>query len=177
MSTTVTMTLDEVREYKPSPEELEQFNKTQTTDFSDCPKLTKEELERFKPWYDLHPDWYDVTVQVKKADVHLKIDVDVLEALKAQGKGYQTRINAILRAAVLGRASPSPHKKGRRLPVSPATVYLTANATSRPPELGGYGFNLTFVVTPIIRSFVVTFRTSWYLYFQTSISSIKHIRS
>lgn len=103
MSTTVTMTLDEAREYKPSPEELEQFNKTQTTDFSDCPKLTKEELERFKPWYDLHPDWYDVTVRVKKADVHLKIDVDVLEALKAQGKGYQTRINAILRAAVLGR--------------------------------------------------------------------------
>lgn len=102
MSTTVTMTLDEVREYKLSPDELEQFNKTQTTDFSDCPKLTKEELERLKPWYDLHPDWYDVTVRVKKADVHRKIDVDVLEALKAQGKGYQTRINAILRAAVLG---------------------------------------------------------------------------
>lgn len=118
MSTTVTMTLDEVREYKPSPEELEQFNKTQTTDFSDCPKLTKEELERFKPWYDLHPDWYDVTVRVKKADVHLKIDVDVLEALKTQGKGYQTRINAILRAAVLGRASPSPTKRetASRLP-------------------------------------------------------------
>ena len=55
-----------------------------------------------KPWYDLHPDQYDVTVRVKKADVHRKIDVDVLEALKAQGKGYQTRINAILRAAVLG---------------------------------------------------------------------------
>ncbi|MBR3600728.1 MAG: BrnA antitoxin family protein, partial [Lachnospiraceae bacterium] len=29
------------------------------------------------------------------------IDLDVLEALKAQGKGYQTRINSILREAVL----------------------------------------------------------------------------
>lgn len=44
MGATVTMPLDEVREYKPSPEEMEQFNKTQTTDFSDCPKLTKEGL-------------------------------------------------------------------------------------------------------------------------------------
>ncbi|MBQ7366104.1 MAG: BrnA antitoxin family protein [Spirochaetaceae bacterium] len=37
---------------------------------------------------------------------------------KAQGKGYQTRINAILRAAVLGRASPSPQKRetASRLP-------------------------------------------------------------
>ena len=70
-----------------------------------------------------------------------------------------------------------PHKKGRRLPVSPATVYLTANATSSPPELGGYGFNLIFVGTPIPRTYVVNYRTAWYLYFQTSISSIKHTHS
>ena len=31
-----------------------------------------------------------------------KIDKDILEALKAEGKGYQTRINKILRDAVLG---------------------------------------------------------------------------
>ena len=28
--------------------------------------------------------------------------IDVLDALKAEGKGYQTRINKILRKAVLG---------------------------------------------------------------------------
>ena len=33
-----------------------------------------------------------------KASVSLRIDADVLEWFKAQGAGYQTRINAILRA-------------------------------------------------------------------------------
>ena len=33
-----------------------------------------------------------------KASVSLRIDRDVLEWFKAQGPGYQTRINAVLRA-------------------------------------------------------------------------------
>ena len=33
-----------------------------------------------------------------KASISLRLDADVLEWLKAQGPGYQTRINAILRA-------------------------------------------------------------------------------
>jgi len=33
-----------------------------------------------------------------KAAISLRVDADVLEWLKAQGPGYQTRINAILRA-------------------------------------------------------------------------------
>ncbi len=33
-----------------------------------------------------------------KASVSLRIDVDVLEWFKARGRGYQTRINAVLRA-------------------------------------------------------------------------------
>lgn len=33
-----------------------------------------------------------------KATVTLRLDQDLLDWLKAQGKGYQTRINAILRA-------------------------------------------------------------------------------
>ena len=35
-----------------------------------------------------------------KQSVSLRIDSDVLDWLKRQGKGYQTRINAILRAYV-----------------------------------------------------------------------------
>jgi uncharacterized protein (DUF4415 family) len=34
----------------------------------------------------------------RKASISLGLDADVLEWLKAQGPGYQTRINAILRA-------------------------------------------------------------------------------
>ncbi len=33
-----------------------------------------------------------------KASVSLRVDADVLEWFKAQGPGYQTRINAVLRA-------------------------------------------------------------------------------
>lgn len=33
-----------------------------------------------------------------KASVSLRIDADVLEWFKSQGSGYQTRINAVLRA-------------------------------------------------------------------------------
>ncbi|WP_343553948.1 BrnA antitoxin family protein [Pantoea sp.] len=36
-----------------------------------------------------------------KTQASVRIDADVLEWLKAPGKGYQTRLNAILRAAML----------------------------------------------------------------------------
>ena len=59
----------------------------------DNPPMTKEELETLRPVALRHPEWF----RPRKADVHLKIDIDVLEAFKAQGKGYQTRINEVLR--------------------------------------------------------------------------------
>ncbi|WP_315601961.1 hypothetical protein [Treponema socranskii] len=41
-------------------------------DFSDCPKLTREELAEFKPWYAIHPEW----AETEKADSeNLKISV------------------------------------------------------------------------------------------------------
>ncbi len=44
-----------------------------------------------------------VTLPKKKDSVTLRIDHDVLEFLKHQGKGYQTRINAILKMYVLAK--------------------------------------------------------------------------
>jgi len=38
-----------------------------------------------------------------KESLTIRIDVDVLAWFKAQGKGYQTRINAVLRKAVAGQ--------------------------------------------------------------------------
>lgn len=40
-----------------------------------------------------------------KKSLTIRIDADVLAWLRAQGKGYQTRINALLRAAMNGRGS------------------------------------------------------------------------
>ncbi|MBP3367018.1 MAG: BrnA antitoxin family protein [Treponema sp.] len=100
MSTTVTMTLDEIMNLPPLSEqqkkELETAKDSKITYDEDSPEMTADELKQFKPWYEVHPEWY----KVKKADIHLKIDIDILEALKSKGKGYQTRINDILRKAV-----------------------------------------------------------------------------
>jgi len=40
-----------------------------------------------------------------KKQLTVRLDADVLNWLKAQGKGYQTRINRILRAAMEGQVS------------------------------------------------------------------------
>ena len=52
-----------------------------------------------------------------KQPLTIRLDADVLAWLKAQGKGYQTRINALLRAAMQSTASgagSSPASKRRR---------------------------------------------------------------
>jgi uncharacterized protein (DUF4415 family) len=36
-----------------------------------------------------------------KKDIHIRLDADVIEWLKRNGKGYQTRANEILRRAML----------------------------------------------------------------------------
>ena len=44
-----------------------------------------------------------------KKSVTIRIDADVLAWLRGQGKGYQTRINALLREA-MGRPGPSGNR-------------------------------------------------------------------
>lgn len=45
-------------------------------------------------------DWSKAVMVLPEAKqmVSLRLDADVLEFFRAQGKGYQTRINAVLRA-------------------------------------------------------------------------------
>jgi len=40
----------------------------------------------------------DIEPVSSKTSISLRVDADVLEWFKAQGRGYQTRINAVLRA-------------------------------------------------------------------------------
>ncbi|OAI10301.1 BrnA antitoxin family protein [Methylomonas methanica] len=68
-------------------------------DYSDIPPLD----ESF--WKNaVHNPFYKPT----KTSTTVRVDADVLAWLKSQGKGYQTRINAILREAMLR----SLHDKG-----------------------------------------------------------------
>jgi uncharacterized protein (DUF4415 family) len=45
-------------------------------------------------------DWSSVTSNrpPPKAVLHMRVDRDVLEFFRAEGRGYQTKINAVLRA-------------------------------------------------------------------------------
>ena len=47
-------------------------------------------------------NWDSVTVELPKtkADLHMRIDRDVLDYFRGMGKGYQTRINAVLRSYI-----------------------------------------------------------------------------
>ena len=61
-------------------------------DYSDIPKSKPEE-------------WKDAAIgkfyRPIKQQMTLRIDADVIDWLKRQGKGYQTRINALLRDAMM----------------------------------------------------------------------------
>ncbi len=60
-------------------------------DTSDIPEPTPEQFARAVARKGLKP-------LPRKRQITLRIDADVLEWFKAQGKGYQSRINALLRA-------------------------------------------------------------------------------
>ena len=62
---------------------------------NDIPEFTDDQLKAFKPANEFY------RISPKKKRVSINIDLEVLEVLKSQGKGYQTRINQILREAVL----------------------------------------------------------------------------
>ena len=88
------MTLEDVKAYKSNTEELERARTFKNTDFSDCPKMTKEKLKNFHR--------VDSIYKPLKSHISLRLDNDIIAIFKAEGKGYQTRINKILREAVLG---------------------------------------------------------------------------
>jgi len=63
----------------------------QEIDLSDCPEITPEKFAKAVVRQGL-------PVDKNKTQVTLRIDHDVLEWFKSQGKGYQTQINRLLRA-------------------------------------------------------------------------------
>jgi uncharacterized protein (DUF4415 family) len=61
-------------------------------DFSDIPELTDEQWKSAERGRFYRP---------VKRQITARVDADVLEWLKSQGEGYQSRINAILRREML----------------------------------------------------------------------------
>jgi uncharacterized protein (DUF4415 family) len=80
---------------KPTREDWERLDslKDEDIDYSDIPEIT--DFSKFRPW-----EQRQMFKPVKVA-VTCKLDADIVAWLKQEGKGYQTRMNAILREAML----------------------------------------------------------------------------
>jgi uncharacterized protein (DUF4415 family) len=81
---------------KLTPERLLEMREIPVVYDENSPKLTPEQLARMKP---AHPEYWKL--EPVKVPVSIKIDADVLAWFKAKGRGYQTRINAALREAMV----------------------------------------------------------------------------
>jgi uncharacterized protein (DUF4415 family) len=86
------------------------------TDWTKTDAMTEAELEAsIATDPDEEHDKVDWTLAViglppRKQDIHIRLDADVLDWFKRTGKGYQTRINNVLRAFVDSRShTQRPH--------------------------------------------------------------------
>jgi uncharacterized protein (DUF4415 family) len=88
-------------------------------DLNNLPPLTEKRKAELEALYEMPDDEIDYSdipplddafwkkavrnplYKPTKTSTTVRVDSDVLEWLKSQGKGYQTRINAILREAML----------------------------------------------------------------------------
>lgn len=78
------------------------------TDWKRVEAMSQTEVERLadKDEGRLAPDWESTVIvglPPAKQDIHIRLDGDILDWFKARGRGYQTRINAVLRAFVQTR--------------------------------------------------------------------------
>jgi uncharacterized protein (DUF4415 family) len=64
-------------------------------DTSDIPEMTDEQWKNARRGHFYRP---------RKRQITARVDADVLDWLKSQGRGYQSRINAILRREMLTSA-------------------------------------------------------------------------
>jgi uncharacterized protein (DUF4415 family) len=83
------------------------------TDWKRVKAMSRTEVERLaiRDEGPLPDDWENnVTIGLPpaKQDIHIRLDGDILEWFKAHGRGYQTRINAVLRAFVQTRGRVDP---------------------------------------------------------------------
>jgi uncharacterized protein (DUF4415 family) len=63
------------------------------------------------PTFELEDDFWEnarVVMPPGKSSIHLRVDTDVLEWFKAQGRGHLSRMNAVLRSFMEAHKQPRP---------------------------------------------------------------------
>jgi uncharacterized protein (DUF4415 family) len=97
-------------------ESLTDWAKVDAMTDADIARLTKDDPDEAGTWGDLQ-----VGLPLPKQHLNLRIDADVLAWFKGQGRGYQTRMNAVLRAYVTAQKAtkvrPVKGKSAKRVAV------------------------------------------------------------
>lgn len=99
-------------------------------DDDEFPVLTDEQLDRMRPAREVMPPAFFEAVKRKqgqrgpgkkpaKKAVTIRLDPGILDALKATGPGWQTRVNEALRS-VISRTPPKVEKKSTMRRAAPA---------------------------------------------------------
>ena len=75
------------------------------TDWARIDAMTEAELEQAiasdPDWADIPENWYqqaEAVMPKPKVPVSIRLDADLIEYFRGTGRGWQTRVNAILRA-------------------------------------------------------------------------------
>jgi uncharacterized protein (DUF4415 family) len=91
------------------------MKKQSLTDWDRLKGMSEEEIERNAlsdpdsiPLPDDDPSWVTAKLVLprNKQNIHIGLDADIVEFFKSQGRGYQTRINAVLRQYVEHQRRP-----------------------------------------------------------------------
>jgi uncharacterized protein (DUF4415 family) len=91
-----------------SKKRLEEILACKDEDISDIPEMTDEQLAELKPSHLRNPENY----RPVKKKICMYIDADILQWYKGDGdRGYQTRMNQVLRQHMVQESSPTYGKK------------------------------------------------------------------
>jgi len=89
----------------PTPEEEAEILAAALSD-PGCPPLTEEDFAAARPFMQFGAHYLGAgrigrpPVTIKRPSLNMRVDPDVLQHLRAGGKGWQTRVNALLREAM-----------------------------------------------------------------------------
>lgn len=92
-----TVTLDDIKRKRARGEKS-------LTDWERVDAMTDEDIDRamrddpdWAEWIDVDWSKAELVLPTTKKSISIRLDEDVIDFFKATGKGYQTRMNAILR--------------------------------------------------------------------------------
>ena len=91
----------------PLTDEQEAEIQTKIASDPDNPEATEEELLKARPFAEVFPEFAESIrrsrgrpiVEARKQQVSLRLDPDVIAKFKATGRGWQARVNEILKQA------------------------------------------------------------------------------